>query len=121
MWQGKPYHIKPFNKLSGKELPNKQLATDLDTKWKPIYRKNEDFVRTSYDVCTAHLKTVAGYIWLKAKHEKVLEGYTIGTWSRKVSRSEIAKRYSSGPHQQSTCCDSTKPERQGKAWRLAKP
>jgi hypothetical protein len=39
MWQGKPFRVKPFHKLLGKELPNKQLVKDLDTKWKPIFWK----------------------------------------------------------------------------------
>jgi hypothetical protein len=32
MWQGKPFRVKPFHELSGKELPNKQLVKDLNTK-----------------------------------------------------------------------------------------
>jgi hypothetical protein len=91
--------------LSGKELPNKQLVKDLDTKWKPIFRKmaeapgfqypqdavEETFVRSSFDLCIVHLKSVVGYVWAKARNEKVVDGYTIGTWSRKVARSEIEK------------------------------
>jgi hypothetical protein len=105
VWQGKPFRVKPFHELSGKELPNKQLVKDLDTKWKPIFRKmpealgfqhpqdmvEETFDR-SFDLCIVHSKSVVGYVWAKARNEKVVDGYTIGTWSRKVARSKIEKQ-----------------------------
>jgi hypothetical protein len=104
MWQGKPFRVKPFHELSGKELPKKQLVKDLDTKWKPLFRKmtealgfqhpqdtaEETFDR-SFDLCIVHLKSVVGYVWAKARNEKVVDGYTIRTWSWKVARSEIEK------------------------------
>ena len=70
--------------MSGKELPNKQLVKDLDTKWKPIFRKmaeapgfqypqdaaEETLVRSSFDLCIVHLKSVVGYVWAKVWNEK---------------------------------------------------
>ena len=45
----------------------------------------ETFVRSSFDLCIVHLKSVVGYVWAKTRNEKVVDGYTIGTWSRKVA------------------------------------
>ena len=40
---------------------------------------------------TEYLKSTVSYIWKKAKDEGQLSKYSIGTWSRKVARSEIMK------------------------------
>ena len=39
MYEGKPLKVKPFRLMTGLELPTKKLATELDTKWKPIFCK----------------------------------------------------------------------------------
>jgi hypothetical protein len=102
MYEGKPLKVKPFRLMTGLELPTKKLATELDTKWKPIFRKmmeapgiqplpnevDEEFVQGSYTIATENLKQVVSYVWLKADEGRISK-YTIGTWSRKVARSEI--------------------------------
>ena len=100
----KTYMIKPFSHLKGSDLPWKELVNELDTKWKPIFRKmaealglvipaevDDEFVQTSFHVATEYLKATVSYIWIRAKDEGQLSKYTIGTWSRKVARSEILK------------------------------
>jgi hypothetical protein len=90
--------------LKGTDLPKQKLVSELDTKWKPIFRlmmkapgipdtipsdADENFVQQTFEIATEYLKSTVSYIW--AKHEGVLGNYKIGTWSRKVSSSEIRK------------------------------
>jgi hypothetical protein len=42
-------------------------------------------------LATEYLKTRASYIWRKAKDDRVVNDYSIGTWSRYVQRSSIEK------------------------------
>jgi hypothetical protein len=101
---GKTFRIKPFHLLKGTDLPKQKLVSELDTKWKPIFRlmmkapgipdtipsdADENFVQQTFEIATEYLKSTVSYIW--AKHEGVLGNYKIGTWSRKVSASEIRK------------------------------
>ena len=102
MYDGKPLKVKPFRLMRGSELPSKKLATELHTKWQPIYRKmmeapgvkpipdevDEEFVQSTYTTATEYLKQVVSYVWSKADEGRISK-YTIGTWSRKVARSEI--------------------------------
>ena len=100
------HRLKPFHLLSGKELPNKKLQDEFNGKWKPIFTKmqeapgipdkippnvDEQFIRESFAAGTEYLKQLASYIWSSAKDESDLSKYLIGTWSRKISRSEIEK------------------------------
>ena len=92
MYDGKPLRVKPFRLMRGSELPSKKLATELDTKWKPIFRKmmeapgiqplpnevDEEFVQGSYTIATEYLKQVVSYVWLKADEGRISK-YTIGT------------------------------------------
>jgi len=52
---------------------------------------DDEFVQTSFHIATEYLKATVSYIWIWAKDEGQLSKYTIGTWSRKVARSEILK------------------------------
>lgn len=87
-----------------KDLPRKELVNELDTKWKPIFRKmmeapglvipaevDEDFVQSSFCAATNYIKSTVSYIWIRAKDKGQISKYTIGTWSRKVACSEILK------------------------------
>jgi hypothetical protein len=88
--------------MTGSEMPTKTLVNELDTKWKPIFRKmmeatgvkpipddvDEDFVQGSYVIATEYLKKSVLYIWLKADDGKISK-CTLGTWSRKAAHSEI--------------------------------
>ena len=73
---------------------------DYANKWKPIFGMMEqydgfsipivvddEFVRSSFDLATEYLKTRASYIWRKAKDDRVVNDYSIGTWSQYVQRS----------------------------------
>ncbi len=86
-------------------LPNAKLATELDIKWKPIFRKmidapgvkpipddvDETFVQSSFTIATEYLKSTLSYIWKNAKDEAQVGKYSIATWSKKVACSEILK------------------------------
>jgi hypothetical protein len=88
--------------MTGLELSTKKLATELDTKWKPLFCKmmeapwiellpddiDEQFIESSYTITTSHLKQVVSYVWLKVDVRWICK-YTIRTWSRKVAYSEI--------------------------------
>ena len=51
----------------------------------------ESFVLSSFLQATEFLKSRAGYIW-ENTDERVLPTLSIGTWSKKVQRSEIERR-----------------------------
>ena len=103
VYNNKTFKTKPFHKMKGSEIP-KSLRAEFDTKWKPIFKKmmetprlvvpdviDESFVQSSFVAATEYLKSTVSYIWKKAKDEGQLSKYSIGTWSRKVARSEIMK------------------------------
>jgi hypothetical protein len=52
---------------------------------------DDKFVQSSFHVAMEYLKSTVSYVWIWAKDEGQLCKYTIGTWLRKVSRSEILK------------------------------
>lgn len=100
------HHLRPFHLLRGKDLPNKKLVSEFDGKWKPILKKiqeapgipskipantDEKLVKESFAIATDYLKQNVSYIWTKAKNEADLCKYRIGTWSKKVTHSEIEK------------------------------
>ena len=85
--------------MKGIDLPRKKLVSELDTKWKPIFRlmmkapgvptaipseAGEDFVKETFDKATQYLKETVSYIWKKGEPT-----YTIGTWSKKVQPSQV--------------------------------
>ena len=49
------------------------------------------FVKSSFLAATEYLKSRVGYVWRRAKDERMLSSYAIGTWSKYVQRSEIEK------------------------------
>ena len=96
--------IKPFRLFQGVDFPSKAVMFDYANKWKPIFGMMEqhdgfsvpsviddEFVRSSFDLATEYLKIRASYIWRKAKDDRVVNDYSIGTWSRYVQRSSIEK------------------------------
>jgi hypothetical protein len=98
------FKLKPFRLLQGKDLHNKTVERELATKWKPIFRLmeqcpafeipeqvEESFVLSSFLQANEFLKSRACYIFDKTD-ERVLSTWSIGTWSRKVQRSEIERR-----------------------------
>ena len=52
---------------------------------------DEAFVHSSFVAATEYLKSSVSYIWKNAKDDGQMSKYSIGTWSRKVARSEIMK------------------------------
>jgi len=52
---------------------------------------DDEFVCSSFDLVTKYLKTRASYIWWKAKHQRAVNDYSIGTWNMYVQRSSIEK------------------------------
>ncbi len=90
MYDGKPLKVKPLHLMTCSKLPTKKLATELDTKWKPIFCKmmeapgvwplpddvDKQFVQSSYIIATDFLKKVVSYVWLKADVGRISK-YTI--------------------------------------------
>lgn len=98
------YKTKPFRKLQPKHIYDKSMQQEFKGKWKPIYTLMEEslangipddvdeaFVQASFNEATEHLKNKVSYVWNNAKDERALATWAIGTWSRKVARSEIEK------------------------------
>ena len=96
------YRTKPFNKLQTKDIYDKASQQEFKGKWKPIFSMMQDcidipdnvdeaFVQSSFNRATEHLKKKVSYVWRNAKDERALASWAIGTWSRKVARSEIEK------------------------------
>ena len=52
---------------------------------------DDAFVKSSFLAATEYLKSRVGYVWRRAKDERMLSSYAIGTWSKYVQRSEIKK------------------------------
>ena len=77
---------------------------DFANKWKLIFGMMEqydgflvpdvvddEFVCSSLDLATEYLKTQTSYIWQKAKDQRVVNDYSINTWSWYVQRTSIEK------------------------------
>ena len=52
---------------------------------------DDEFVCCSFDLVTEYLKIRVSYIWGKAKDQRAVNDFSIGTWSRYVQRSSIEK------------------------------
>ena len=52
---------------------------------------DESFVQSSFVAATEYLNSTVSYIWKNAKDDGQMSKYSIGTWSRKIARSEILK------------------------------
>jgi hypothetical protein len=98
------YKVKPFRSLQGIDFAVKAVEREFTTKWKPIFKLMEQypgfevpalvddaFVKSSFLAATEYLKSRVGYVWRRAKDERMLSSYAIGTWSKYVQRSEIEK------------------------------
>jgi hypothetical protein len=99
------YRLKPFRKLTGRDLHSKQLQDDFKVNWKPILTKMEktpgltipsrnnidkSFIQTSYTIATDYLRECYSYIF--AAGDAVVCDYTVGTWSFKTKRSKVLKK-----------------------------
>jgi hypothetical protein len=100
------WRVKPYRKLLGKDIYSESQRNIFKNEWKPIFSKmmdapglripknmdeiTDDFVRESYEIATAYLKSLFEYIFLN-KPEGATDSYTIGTWSFKIKVSEVQK------------------------------
>ena len=100
------YCIKPFRLFQEVDFPSKAVIFDYANKWKPIFGMMEqyngfsvpnvvvdEFVRSSFNLTTEHLKTWALYIWQKAKDDRVMNDQSIGTWSWYVQRRSSIEKW----------------------------
>ncbi|KAL7538044.1 hypothetical protein ACHAXR_008244 [Thalassiosira sp. AJA248-18] len=101
----KQWRIKPYRKLTGRDLHSKELKDDLKLNWRPIFTKmmeapglsiptkqshiDEAFVQSSYAMATEYLKSRFSYIF--EAEDGLVNSYTIGTWSYKIKPSEVVK------------------------------
>jgi hypothetical protein len=89
--------------LQASNLHKKSLQNQFKLYWKPIFSMmescidipseavDEAFVQSSYRLATEYLKQRVSYVWEMAKDERALDSWTLGTWSKRVGRSQIEK------------------------------
>ena len=100
------HQIKPFRLMKGSELPTAALQKELRLKWRPIMKMMEEapgvdgttpsnprlvtdeFVRSTYEKATEHLKKRVSYLWNNGKNP---DNNEISTWSKKIGRGETEK------------------------------
>jgi hypothetical protein len=86
--------VRPFRKLTPKNLPSRNLRDTFNMKWKPIFsylekgagldlprdtsRMTGDEVEAAYNKCIEYLKKTVSYCWRKKGGDPL--NYTIGTW-----------------------------------------
>ena len=103
---GSRWHTKPFRHLRSKDFHSPLMQRAFAGEWKPIFSVmmeapditipsividiTEDILVSSYAIATVHLQENFSYIFQQT--EDTLSKYTIGTWSKKVKRSEVLKR-----------------------------
>jgi hypothetical protein len=98
------YKVKPFQSLQGINFAVKAVEREFTTKWKPIFKRMEQYpgfevavlvdnacVKSYFSAATEYLKSRVGYVWRRAKDERMLSIYAIGTWSKYVQWSAIKK------------------------------
>ena len=89
-----PYKIKPFCSLQGIEFVEKAIEREFTTKWKPILKLmkqylgfdasthvDKTFMQSFFATTTEHLKTRAEYVRNRARDDRIVLAYSIGTWS----------------------------------------
>ena len=102
---GNRWHTKPFRLLRGRDFHSLLMQRAFAGEWMPIFSVmmeapdinipsivddiTEEILIGSYDAATAHLKEKFSYIFRQS--DDTLSKYTIGTWSKKVKRSEVIK------------------------------
>ena len=77
---------------------------DFANKWKPIFSMLEQYdgfllpgviddelVSSLFDFAREYIKTCVLYIWQKEKNQRVVNDFSIGTWSWHVQKSSIEK------------------------------
>ena len=99
------WKIKPYRKFIQRDFPNDQLKNIFRLEWKTIFEKmtetpglvipaheheiDDAFVESSYASATRYLRENYSYIFQGPAGST--ESFLIGTWSRKVRRSEVLK------------------------------
>ena len=98
---GITWQLPPFRQLEGIAFTAENRRV-FNTEWKPIFNEmmkapgleipeqvNEQFITDSFEQATQHLKDNFRYIFTKP--QDVTAEYKIGTWSKKIKRSEVLK------------------------------
>ena len=99
--EGITWQLPPFRQLTGIDF-TAENRTILHNEWRPIFLKmmetpdlvipeqvSEQFISESFERATQHLKDNFSYIF--AKPRDILADYKLGTWSKKIKRSEVMK------------------------------
>ena len=102
----KMYKIKPFRHFGTPDFESESLKKDFKNKWNPIFKKmmetpglnvparaseiTDAFVEESFDRATEFLEDSFSFLFTEVNREKT-RAWTIGTWSRKISPSEVRK------------------------------
>ena len=99
------YRIKPFSKMSGRDLHSKELKNEYKLNWKPIFsigmeapglaiprnptEIDKEFVQTSFTIATGYLKECYSFIFKAG--DGVVCNYTIGNWSSKIKQIKVLR------------------------------
>ena len=102
----KAWRVKPYRKLTVRDLHSTRLNNQPKLTWKPIFTTfmlapgvsipsnqediDEAFVKSSYAIATEHLNSHFSCIFA-GPHSGLVANYTIGTWSKKVQTSQVMK------------------------------
>ena len=101
VYEGVKWQLPPFRHLKGTAFaPDNR--TILNSEWKPIFKKmmeapglqipeqvTDDFIHVSFELATRFLKEQYSYIFKQPPD--TLSAYKLGTWSKKIKRSEVEK------------------------------
>eukprot|EP00984_Skeletonema_dohrnii_P035311 scaffold34937_cov255-Skeletonema_dohrnii-CCMP3373.AAC.1 len=111
VYEGCTWQLPPFRHLKGIHVTLKNRSI-LHNEWKPIFNKmmeapglveqipeqvTDDFVHHSFELATQFLKERYTYIFKQP--QDILSGYALGTWSKKIKRSEVEKYGTEGDKQ----------------------
>ena len=101
MYEGFKWQLPPFRHLKGIAF-TPENRTILNSEWKPIFKKmmeapglqipeqvTDDFIRESFELASRYLNEQYSYIFKQPPD--VLSAYKLGTWSKKIKRSEVEK------------------------------
>ena len=101
VYEGVKWQLPPFRHLKGTAFApdNRRI---LNSEWKPIFKKmmeapgleipeqvTDDFIHVSFELATRFLKQQYSYIFKQPPDQ--LSAYKLGTWSKKIKRSEVEK------------------------------
>ena len=102
---GKQYKIKPYRRLSDKDLPTKTAKMTLKAKWRPVLSKmmqtpglstcprfvpDDTMLKQSYDAAILHLRSRFSFLFVE-KYDDANVRWAIGTWPKVTQPAHVMK------------------------------